>query len=65
LVLNTSATSNSEEHLKGDSVRSKAEGCVEGVLGTSSSFVTSRETPSQTFLEQQSSSGLKLGYASV
>lgn len=39
MVLNTSATSKSEEHLKGGSVWNEAEGCVEEVRGTSSSLL--------------------------
>lgn len=61
LVLNTSATSNSEEHIKGGSVRSEAEGCVEEVESMSSSFVTSRETPSQISQSSKAPQGINWG----
>lgn len=65
LVLSTSAPREREEHLKGASAAREAQGSAEQLVGTGAFFVTSRETPSQTFQKLQSSSGHKLGCTSV
>lgn len=60
LVLNTSATGNSEEHMKGGSVRRKQK-AVQMIAGMPFSFVTSRETPFRTSQSSNAPQGTNWG----